>query len=173
MTNLYEYKKFLNAHGKRVKDSIWKLKEPIPAFKKVFTYTPFSDRMIAVYPHLEDEVLERELRNNPHFSNRSYDLSAAIANLMIPKGALVHCNQFAFTNKLRANKALVHSIVRVEDRKPVMYGLSSYDTSFMYLNGGMLGREIEVRPWHGFYNGTGNCESGIHFYLELDAALKH
>jgi hypothetical protein len=173
MTNLSEYKKFLDAHGKRVKDSIWKLKEPIPAFKKVLTYTAFDDRVIAIYPHLRDADLERAIRNNPRFSNKAFNLTGAIANLMIPKGAFVHFNKINFSNKLRADKALVHSIVRAEDQKPVAYGLSSYDRSFMYLNGAMLGRKIEVEPAYEFYKGPGTCESGIHFYLELDAALKH
>jgi hypothetical protein len=108
---------------------------------------------------------------------------AAIANIIIPSGASIfmdfslreHNDDYG---KLRASRAEVHSIVRINDRKPVVFGVSGWDQDFIYTNtkmidGFSIGKRIEVQPSLMFSYRRVTCAPGIHFFLELDAALNY
>lgn len=94
----------------------------------------------------------------------------AIANLVIPVGAKVHCSPQAFGfergfRKMRASKAKVHSIVLLDrTRREVPIARSGYAYWFLYKPGAV------VTPKHGFSLVPGTCAGGIHFFLTLTDA---
>lgn len=101
---------------------------------------------------------------------REKTLRRAIANLIIPAGAIVYADYRAFhersdTNerKMRASKAYVYSIEPTSSSIKSKYvtAESRWDPRFKYYVGEM------VEPAHQFSFAGNQCESGIHFFLNL------
>lgn len=102
---------------------------------------------------------------NPHI---------AIANLVIPIAARIHCLPEAFNlpavcferddRKMRASKATVHSVVLLSSKREVPVGWSSYSYQFLYKPG------ATVTPKYGFSPESSTCARGIHFFLTLTDA---
>lgn len=99
----------------------------------------------------------------------------AIANLIIPVGALIYAEDvpiyFADANdydyrKMRASEAKVVSIVSCKNQIPANEGFSGSGSSFKYHSG------KTVKPTYPFSKKAAQCESGIHFFVNLRDALK-
>lgn len=91
-----------------------------------------------------------------------------IINLVIPKGSIVHLpKNLKMHNKCRASDALVHSIYTQVGQDEVDIANSDWDWSFKY-NKGLI-----VVPRKPFSKMNGICESGIHFFFDLDTALHY
>ncbi len=114
-----------------------------------------------------------------------------IINMVIPKGSEIYAERVNAKDyeygidcrKMRASKALVHSIVKYEDCeiglmqngkscmefsevKPISKCSSTWDQNFIYRKG-----KIAV-PVQGFFYIQEQCTSGIHFFLNLvDATM--
>jgi hypothetical protein len=176
-----DYENFLRAHAKNSMDGFWLVTTPIKAFKKVRTYPESQDKNIVLHPHYSDDKEKKALsavHNNRYYDTDAWEYRGAIINLLIPEGAHLFMNPYLYPTygdygKLRSSKAIVHSIVRVTDKKPVAFGVSKWDNTFVYLNPQMTGRSGEVTPKKKFSAGLATCCSGIHFFLELDAALRY
>lgn len=129
-------------------DNIAQVIKPLHVFKKVWVPNPHPAR--SIYP----------VRPYP-----------AIANLIIPEGALVHIDNFAFegdfasayARKMRASFAFCHSIVRTHNKEQVTTAHSGFDVSFWYTAG------EDVAPRLSFAM-KGSCASGIHFFMNLGDA---
>jgi hypothetical protein len=109
----------------------------------------------------------KKVRVDAYYYGRGY----AIANLIIPKGAFIYAGDTVGSmdrhdRKMRASEAKVHSIVGL-DRKRLDRACSSFAPTFVYRVGDV------VRPVYGFSWEADQCESGIHFYLNLGDALNH
>lgn len=102
----------------------------------------------------------------------------AIANLVVPVGAKVHCSPQAFDlpassfdrgfRKMRASKAKVHSVVLLDrTRREVPIGRSSYAYWFFYKPG------ATVTSTQDFSLEPSTCASGIHFFLTLTDARNY
>jgi len=107
-------------------------------------------------------------------------LTPLIANLIIPAGETIFSNSFLYMDiaKMRASRAYVNSIVEINNFKfSTIRGLnynrhikiahSIYDTTFEYHTGAF------VEPKIGFSMEPYTCDSGIHFFISLDRALKY
>ena len=89
-----------------------------------------------------------------------------IINLVIPKGSIVHLpKNLKMHNKCRASDAFVHSIYTQVGQDEVDTATSDWDPSFPYAKG------QTVVPRKPFLKKNGICESGIHFFFNLDTAL--
>lgn len=109
-----------------------------------------------------------------------YRLHSAIANLIVPVGALVvvadaatafhpYTVEDAWTRgrrKMRASRAQVHSIVRLGPRTEVTWAVSKHDMTFDYFP------QKVVRPRDTFDRTQDQCSSGIHFFLNVQDALQ-
>ena len=99
----------------------------------------------------------------------------AIANLIIPVNAIIHCQPIGFElamsrinyRKMRASKAKVHSIALIKTKQLVSIGRSSMSYKFIYMPGKIVSpeRTFSMIPY--------TCESGIHFFLSLPDALRY
>jgi hypothetical protein len=92
----------------------------------------------------------------------------AIANLIIPVGALIfapHYSFWAFNSadgrKMRASEAEVHSIVTKRAKKQVNIAIATRCRRFEYKVG------TTVKPELRFSRCGDQCESGIHFFVNL------
>ena len=99
---------------------------------------------------------------------------SCITNLIIPKGTIIYCcaNVFDYFNqrsdrKMRASRAIVHSSVRIADTNKTDNTWSLQDATFIYKNG------KTVNPRFGFSMKNSHCESGIHFFLNLQDAIDY
>lgn len=145
----------IDKHGALVKDSdfkLWRLHTNLKAFKKV--------------------VKGR---------------TECIANLIIPSGALVlapwfHSLHIENTGKLRADRAMVHSIVEINTKKKIDFAFSNWDTDFIYrvsdpshvaraLKNQYIPRYECVLPREPLDKRNVECASGIHFFVSLPRAI--
>lgn len=97
-----------------------------------------------------------------------------IINLIIPVGALVHIpsntrygDVACFDRKMRASKAIVHSIVHEYGDCEFKQAVSDWNSSFQYKKG------ETVEPLRPFSIREGECRSGIHFFVSLTSALNY
>lgn len=99
--------------------------------------------------------------------------SDVIANLIIPINATVFVRNDAFDErgdacrKMRADKAFVYSMFKRSSLAPLDVAESGWDSSFKYKVGEL------VTPKHSFSFSGGECDSGIHFFLNLQDALSY
>lgn len=162
----------------------------------VFTdYETTNDRL---------ELLDRH--GAPFFQNRPYisyvwelhthlkafkkvhsPLGMCIANLIIPVGAKVVSSYYHYdydknSGKLRADRAVVHSIVLIETKKKLSYAYSAWSPSFKYslsspltvwraLENEQVPLEECITPRFEFDFSNEECSSGIHFFVSLPRAL--
>lgn len=162
---------------------IFVVKKEIHAFKKVHTYRQPRDHEVTILPHVmkvpKDLAIGHNLGLIAGWQNNKYTESTdAIANLIIPVGAKLYVDVNRMYSspdyvKMRANKAQVHSIVRKSDKQQVAFARSAHDSSFIYTNPLMTHFDNQVTPKGEFYMGNGQCADGIHFYINLQAALDH
>lgn len=90
-----------------------------------------------------------------------------IANLIIPAGTLIHVGTQGNFVKCRAERAIVHSIFTKDDHKIVGIGKSSADWGFKYVPG------ETVTPVAPFSQSHVVCSTGIHFFVDVNAALEY
>lgn len=156
--------------------------EPIPVFKKIFTYRNNLDQKFN-----RNGIVEKDWKYRREWTRN------AIASLIIPVGAFVNLAQGSHL-KMRASKALCYSITRVDYQEAVVAGISSWDSSFRYrsaqadgvtLNEALLATEdwkqrtsdklskYMVYPKYPFSEDTKTCTSGIHFFIHSREALKY
>lgn len=95
-----------------------------------------------------------------------------ITNLIIPIGAVIYVNDRAWgtktyveTRKMRASRALVHSSFDLIRKKRIPITYSEYCSAFQYKEG------TTVVPKSEFSYESETCDSGIHFFLNLNDAL--
>jgi hypothetical protein len=161
----------------------WIANEDLMVFKKVSTYPATSDDQIVIAPHRFKKPYDilGMGTNSERAAVNSWNRTGAIANLIIPKGAEVYIEEYKTLTepnrlKMRASEAKIHSVVRIADKKQVIFGRSFHDSSFVYLNPKMLGDlagDAFISPIGGFNGYAGQCASGIHFYINLSAAMEH
>lgn len=134
---------YLSNYGRRIKPCFWFLDKDLPAFKKTLTIP--------------------------------YD-NVCITNLIIPRGAVIHLdsirlneNVLVSSAKLRASVAFVYSNIECNSLKECKTTRSTYDfyPNFFYKKGTL------VTPKKPFYLGNAECASGIHFFLNVNAALNY
>lgn len=108
------------------------------------------------------------------FCFRWSDTRAAIANLVIPAGAVIYVDTRAFlrgasphTLKMRASEAFVHSIALINGETQLASAHSVRDNAFTYIPG------RTVKPKYRFSKKKAQCESGIHFFVNLAAAKNY
>jgi hypothetical protein len=95
----------------------------------------------------------------------------AIANLIIPVGAMIYASNDAFvcnssdSRKMRATEAKVHSVVTRRSKKQEQLAHSMFDSDFKYVPGQI------VKPSKRFSKCEDRCDSGIHFFVNLHDAL--
>lgn len=190
---------FLKTHAKKYKGlcprkgNIWTVSTPIVAFKKIYVHNSASDylaKVLASLPLAEDisdigekKTLQSSLKKKIDGLHTLYGNTDGIANLIIPSGALVYFDDTlslgsADFGKLRSNVAHLHSIARKRDQKPVLLGFSKHDPSFRYETPEYKGNKNGVsvlKPTNGFETGyhSRSCDSGIHFFLDLQYALNY
>jgi len=101
-----------------------------------------------------------------------YKNHKAIASLIIPKGAILHASLMWVSElnqrKIRANKAVVHQIHDVISDKNRLEANSDWASNFKY----KVGKTVRPSGCR-FYMGAGICESGIHFFLQMEDALSY
>lgn len=96
-----------------------------------------------------------------------------IVNLVIPVGAIVHFPENRYSTlwindrKMRASKAFVHSIAHIRTKKSISFARSDWDVQFEYIVGDT------VRPTRAFSRLPEMCEPGIHFFLQLEDAIRY
>lgn len=118
------------------------------------------------------------------FSNNAFD--AHIINLIIPAGALVvySTDGHRHKGKMRSDRAVVHSIVNLENKKELNQSYSSQNPRFIYryspytvvssaLSGEKVPLEKCVVPEFDFCKSDITCHSGIHFFLSLKKAIEY
>lgn len=97
-----------------------------------------------------------------------------IANLIIPAGALIYVESDAFSvaygdslfiRKMRASRAFVHSLVTQTKQTTVTTAVSGYSKAFKYTTGSV------VEPAEPFSKREDQCDSGIHFFINMKDAL--
>lgn len=100
---------------------------------------------------------------------RDHRCEPCIINLVIPKGTVIYgpasISGEIDTRKMRAEKAIVHSIVNIADGKQRQMAHSGYDSRFKYRPGDT------VVPDAPFGTAPDACKSGIHFFFDLHDAL--
>lgn len=105
-----------------------------------------------------------------------------IANLIIPVGAFVQASTDVFAvrcdsghsdafmnariRKMRASEAHVHSLVKQRSQQHVGDAYSGWDPFFKYTVG------TTVKPRYVFSLANKQCDYGIHFFVNLDDAMK-
>lgn len=96
-----------------------------------------------------------------------------IANLQIPADETIyigpdglHPNSGIENRKMRASKAFVHSIVDMKTGEQKLSGVSLWEGTFVYRVG--CTEQPDRFSWQ-----HDQCNSGIHFYLNLVDALDH
>jgi hypothetical protein len=92
----------------------------------------------------------------------------AIANLIIPAGALIYVAPSAFymgqsadSRKMRASEAFVHSLATQRTGRMLQQAHSGYSCDFTYNVG------ATVKPELRFSKRAAQCDSGIHFFVNL------
>lgn len=94
-----------------------------------------------------------------------------IANLIIPKGSIIYGLPYGSDmqdgRKMRANKAIVHSIVSTNSGDEFKWARSGHDVRFVYKAG------EAVKPLENFSTEQNQCRSGIHFFVNLHDALTY
>ena len=132
--------------GPTVAANIFKVRVPLRVFKKT-----------------------RRSRNSTPY----YSPNPAIVNLTIPEGGYVYANPGAFMlgsrmdyRKMRASKAIVHSVINPKTQKKLGSSRSDYDLHFVYKPGKI------VTP-SGFSYQDEICGAGIHFFLNVGDALNY
>lgn len=113
--------------------------------------------------------------------------SECVANLVIPKGAVIYASPTVFGadpwdfkqsplrrdlhhadhRKMRCSEARVHSIARIHDGEATDEARSRHDAHFKYLP------KTNVRPVRKFSWRQEQCESGIHFFLNVSDAIEY
>lgn len=103
-------------------------------------------------------------------------LADVIVNLIIPRDALIYADSIAWrcsdhndyhTRKMRASKAIVHSQALLRSRRFITTSYSNYDCEFEYKTG------KTVTPYQGFSSDDKTCADGIHFFINLDDAVRY
>lgn len=158
---------YIRKHGIPLKNGQVMLTKPLYVFKKVYSRT------------------------------KSGYLASAIANLVIPIGAVVNLSS-GVSKKLRANQAYCHSIVEQNTRKQSDKAISGYNSSFVYNSSRKLGlpnnifdnlvidaekyqeyhhvaglKKCKIIPDTFNYQSTSVCSHGIHFFVELSSAKNY
>lgn len=133
-----QLKAYLQQHAKQnpAKPWLWKVHTDLPVFKKVYEHRYYS----------------------------------VIANLIIPKGATIRAGTSSWRHpkhkrKMRANRAMVHSLVTRDTHEQTAKAHSNYAINFEYVPGKV------VRPKKRFDWDDVECSTGIHFFLELKDAF--
>ena len=166
-------------HATSMPRGFYVAQEDLYGFKKVKTYVPNADPHIVISPHKPFGRSLADQSSNRQYGTNYYNREDAIANLIIPKGAFIYLNyriQFQEGEshvKIRASKAKLHSIVRISDQKQVVFARSKYDSAYTYDNPKFLGKESELILPDQFSDHPGVCESGIHFFLDIESALNY
>ena len=100
--------------------------------------------------------------------NKFGNTRAAIVNLVIPVGAQIYIGDYAFSRfagssemKMRTSEAFVHSIVSLAALEQESEGHAGYDNEFKYVPG------TTVKPTRRFSKAEDQCDSGIHFFINL------
>lgn len=100
--------------------------------------------------------------------------NSVIVNLIIPVGAIVHFPEIIYDNhdidnrKMRASKAIVHSMATKFKKKELTVANSDWDCNFEYKVG------KTVKPFDEKFSSTPReCEAGIHFFMQVEDALKY
>lgn len=127
-------------------------------FKEHVTkHEPFRSYLFKV--HTELKVFKKIYTNE----------GPAIASMIIPVGAEIHATTDQWGRmdgrKMRASKAKIVRIFKTRTLKDATSGWSGWTSGFQYRT-----KRI-VRPTHPFYRSYGHCESGIHFFLQVNDAL--
>lgn len=107
--------------------------------------------------------------------------AVGIVELVIPVGALIHAKgrrEYAMQSyrKMRASEAKViqqwdrnsYSWASREIWTPMNDSVSQHDSSFVYKNGKTVKPQGDP-----FYQGSGVCEAGIHFFIDLQDAINY
>jgi hypothetical protein len=108
-----------------------------------------------------------------HVKRPSSKFVDAIANLIIPVGAMIYVGEAAFVwnytdvRKMRVSEAFVHSIVESRKQTPVSVAYAWYTNDFKYNVG------ATVKPVEKFSKSEEQCDSGIHFFVNLQDALDY
>lgn len=143
----------------------WKLRHPLYGFKKILE---IDEKYY--------DVIERAIENgvNLHEIYTIYGLHCstskpAIANLIIPKGSIVHCDPSDIATKLRADRAKVHSICSLTTTKRLRYAVSYWGMIYP----GRTPQKV-IYPER-FYTRRFDsiCAPGLHFFLSLNKALTY
>jgi hypothetical protein len=105
-----------------------------------------------------------------------------IANLIIPEKALVYAPVACFNTdgnaradrKMRASEAYVHSIWTLGYKHtPEHFSVSRQNGKSMWDNEFVYSAGFSVRPVHKFSLFDQNCDSGIHFFLDVHDAIDY
>lgn len=200
--SIEQQQKYVKSHGVLLKNGQVFLEKPLFAFKKVHTYSSPKDYLFddlknntMAKPRTSSKVKSFINKMETDFRWTSYNKSEAIANLIIPAGAIVNLPSLvSYERKMRSSHAYSHSVVRLSDNKMVPIGLSGYDKSFPYFSisefgfNGTIDDEYTKKFYipgkedvdynfllqpTSFDGSTLTCRAGIHFFLELDDALEY
>jgi len=202
--NLTQSNNYVKSHGILIKDHQVFLTKPLKVFKKIQTYSPYyADEFKNMgFIGITDKhrSLYSRLKTRPEH-NRRWHHTEAIANLIIPLGAIVN---LASTSemKYRASEAYCWSICTryiyptiITTAREVLSGYSAWDNNCIYISGKSIGLKLSdlenmtrtdpairnhinkiskciVKP-DSFNNGNKECSNGIHFFLESELAVKY
>jgi hypothetical protein len=151
-----------------------------------------SLKSTALLAHIEDHCVDANVRKiswsgRKYIANGFYKVVTplhvfkkvyvnrveTIANLVIPAGAMIYAEPYAFQpgarmalRKMRASEAFVHSLVKQRMGTQVQEANSHWDPSFTYKVG------ETVKPNRPFSKDETQCDHGIHFFINLADAKR-
>jgi hypothetical protein len=179
---------FLKAHATQSENCLrpdspafWKVKTPIVAFKAVMIPSEadsYNFEMIKALPRPKSKQEKDVFRDTVDKIIRLTPCEKrGIANIIIPAGAEIyygaHGEHSVHFGKVRASKAILHSISRQSNGDYVGFGRSSHDMSYLYKTSTCQADPIKaiiLKPTESFSKKWDTCESGIHFFLDLQLA---
>ena len=161
------------------------------------TNSPWSSKFFEIAKPLK--VFKKVLSHNPYFYDTYCIANLVIpvgAEIHVNAWKL-QTSGFKTVKKLRSSSAVCHSLVDINSRKNELSAISAADRNFFYrpsnlLADAVIAERIEEKalvalkknklleysvsfltPRNKFSKHSGECESGIHFFLTLDEALDY
>jgi len=181
-----EINDYIKSHGVLLPNKQVFLTKPLYAFKRVVTSGNSWYDVVTTKTGLS-KILNDDIGTGSS--------TKAIANLIIPKGAIVNTLDSEWNSetdksykKLRASTAFCWSIIRLKDNFSMPVAASVWDSDFHYHSISLLETHIHVKDLsieYGYCNNLliatqnafdtsrSECASGIHFFLESQDAVTY
>jgi hypothetical protein len=187
----YETNRYVKSHGVLLPNNQVFLTEPMKVFKKVKTYAHARPTIKNThYTRLHEAEIE-SLKSLLHKSLKDITYTFAVANLIVPAGAIVNLAQNG-SGKLRASKAFCWSIIRLNDKKEVACAAPKLGFDGFYLAAKHFSVNLDsINLQPGSYDGLSvvyknfqvlpdefcssneECSHGIHFFIEAKKAVNY